>query len=223
VEKALYLPLAADPDVHRPLDLTPATRRPVRFRLSFVGAGYPNRRLAFRELAEFDLKIWGSDWDGEVLLAPRPQLGGRRVDTEESVRVFNAARINLNLHSGLDPAKLVPEGDFVNPRTFELAMCGAFQLVSDRTLLPEVFSKDEVAVFDSMEGLKQAVRHYLAHPGERAGPWPPGPGSGLCGSTPMRRAWRRCAVYRLAGVRISGPGRGARPPFRICRPGFGPN
>ncbi len=168
VENALYLPLAADPDVHRPLDLTPAERRQFGSDLSFVGAGYPNRRLAFRELAEFDLKIWGSDWDGEVLLAPRLQLGGRRVDTEESVRVFNAARINLNLHSGLDPAKLVPEGDFVNPRTFELAMCGAFQLVSDRTLLPEVFSKDEVAVFDSMEGLKQAVRHYLAHPGERA-------------------------------------------------------
>ncbi len=168
VENAVYLPMAADPDIHRPLDLSLAQRRLYGSDLSFVGAGYPNRRLAFRELADFDLKIWGGDWDGEVALAPRLQLGGRRVDTEESVRVFNAAKINLNLHSGLDPARLVPQGDFVNPRTFELAMCGAFQLVSDRTLLPEVFTTDEVAVFEDMEGLKQAVRHYLAHPGERA-------------------------------------------------------
>ncbi|MFZ5813473.1 MAG: CgeB family protein [Thermodesulfobacteriota bacterium] len=168
VENVLYLPMAADPDIHRPLELTPAERRTYGSDLSFVGAGYPNRRLAFRELDEFDLRIWGGDWDGEVPLAPRLQLGGRRVDTGESVRVFNAAKINLNLHSGLDPACLVPYGDFVNPRTYELAMCGAFQLVSDRELLPEVFAEDEVAVFRDMPGLKNAARHYLAHPDERA-------------------------------------------------------
>lgn len=167
VENALYLPMAADPAIHRPLDLTPAERRLFGSDLSFVGAGYPNRRLAFRELFGFDLKIWGSDWDGEVALAPRIQLGGRRVVTEESVKVFCASKINLNLHSGLDPAALVPEGDFVNPRTFELAMCGAFQLVSARTLLPEVFGPDEAAVFTDMAGLAQACAHYLAHPEER--------------------------------------------------------
>ncbi|MEF3695851.1 CgeB family protein [Desulfolutivibrio sp.] len=168
VENVLYLPMAADPDIHRPLDLTPAERRLYGSDLSFVGAGYPNRRMAFRELFGFDLKIWGSDWDGEVILAPRIQLGGRRVSTEESVKVFGATKVNLNLHSGLDPAALTPPGDFVNPRTFELAMCGAFQLVSGRELLPEVFAPDEVAVFTDMRGLKEAAAHYLAHPGERA-------------------------------------------------------
>jgi spore maturation protein CgeB len=168
VENALYLPMAASPDIHRPLDLTPAERRLYGSDLSFVGAGYPNRRLAFRELFGFDLKIWGSDWDGETALAPRIQFGGRRVSAEESVKVFCASKINLNLHSGLDPAHLVPAGDFVNPRTFELAMCGAFQLVSGRELLPEVFAADELAVFTDMAGLRQAAAHYLAHPEERA-------------------------------------------------------
>ncbi len=168
VENVLYLPMAADPDIHRPLDLSPAERRLYGSDLSFVGAGYPNRRMAFRELFGFDLKIWGSDWDGEIALAPRIQLGGRRVGTEESVKIFGAAKINLNLHSGLDPAVLVPAGDFVNPRTFELAMCGAFQLVSGRQLLPEAFAPDEAAVFTDMNGLKEAAAHYLAHPGERA-------------------------------------------------------
>ncbi|KUG28151.1 cgeb family protein [hydrocarbon metagenome] len=167
VENVLYLPMAADPDIHRPLDLTPAERRLYGSDLSFVGAGYPNRRAAFRELFEFDLKIWGSDWDGEVVLAPRIQFGGRRVSTEESVKVFGATTINLNLHSGLDPAALVPAGDFVNPRTFELAMCGAFQLVSGRELLPELFAPDEMAVFTDMPGLKEQAAHYLARPDER--------------------------------------------------------
>lgn len=167
VENVLYLPMAADPDIHRPLDPTPAERRLYGSDLSFVGAGYPNRRTAFRELFEFDLKIWGSDWDGEVVLAPRIQFGGRRVSTEESVKVFGATKINLNLHSGLDPSALVPAGDFVNPRTFELAMCGAFQLVSGRELLPELFAPDELAVFTDMPGLKEQAAYYLAHPDER--------------------------------------------------------
>ena len=56
---ALYLPLAAQPDFHRPMDLTPVEQRKFGSELSFMGAGYPNRRVAFRELVSRDFKIWG--------------------------------------------------------------------------------------------------------------------------------------------------------------------
>ena len=167
VEHALYLPLAADPDFHRPLELSPVERRIYGSDVSFLGAGYPNRRRAFRELMSPGLKIWGSDWDGETVLAPYLQRAGERIAPEEAVKIFNASAINLNLHSSVSTKELVPGGDFVNPRTFELAMCGAFQLVDQRELLGELFAPDELARFSSMDQLKDLIRHYLERPDER--------------------------------------------------------
>ena len=165
---SFYLPLAADPSVHHPLDLSTVERRRYGSELSFVGAGYPNRRLAFRQLAGYDLRIWGSDWDGESVLTPFLQRQGERIETDEVVKIFNASAINLNLHSSVRPGVLVGDGDFVNPRTFELAACGAFQLVDRRGLLPELFAEDELALFSDMPELLGAIDHYRAHPEERA-------------------------------------------------------
>jgi spore maturation protein CgeB len=165
---AFYLPLAADPGVHRPLELTPVERRKYGSEISFVGAGYPNRRLAFRQLAGFDLRIWGNDWDGEATLAPYLQRGGERIETEEVVRVFNATAINVNLHSSVRPGVLVGDGDFVNPRTFELAACGAFQVTDRRALLPELISEDELALFSDMPELIHRIEFYRFNPEARA-------------------------------------------------------
>lgn len=163
----LYLPLAADPEFHKPQELSPVERRKWGSAVSFVGAGYPNRRVAFRRLLNYDFKIWGSDWEGDSVLASYVQLGGARVDSADCVRIFNATRINLNLHSSVDPNRLVSDGDFVNPRTFELAACNAFQLTDRRALLSEAFNEDELATFGSMDELCALMDHYLAHPAER--------------------------------------------------------
>jgi spore maturation protein CgeB len=187
VENALYLPMAALPELYRPLRggancqagecgpadaLSPAERRDFGADLSFMGAGYPNRRLAFRELgrelAGRDFRIWGTEWEGEPLLEPHLRMKGVRITPEQSVRIFNAAKINLNLHSSVKAEETVSRGDFVNPRTFEVAACGAFQLVDERLLLPEMFEPDELATFSSLDDLKAKVDYYLAHPAERA-------------------------------------------------------
>jgi spore maturation protein CgeB len=166
-KNALYLPLAADPDFHKPLEPTPVEKRQWGADVAFLGAGYPNRREAFKDLTGSGLKIWGSDWDGDEILAPLVQRGGERIAPEDAVKIFNATAVNLNLHSSIDGKKLVSGGDFVNPRTFELAMCGAFQLVDERSLLPELFAPDELATFTDLEGLKASIHRFLAAPGER--------------------------------------------------------
>ncbi|MCL1915139.1 MAG: glycosyltransferase [Desulfovibrionaceae bacterium] len=168
VRGAFYLPLAAQPSLHRPLELTTTEKRSFGADLSFMGAGYPNRRLAFRRLTAYNFKIWGTEWEGEAALAGCLQMEGRRISPEETVRIFNAAKINLNLHSGTRREEAVTHGDFVNPRTFEIAACGAFQLVDRRTLMPELFADGELAVFDSLEELTDKIEHALAHPEERA-------------------------------------------------------
>jgi spore maturation protein CgeB len=164
----LYLPLAAHPDVHRPLELTPTELRTYGSELSFLGAGYPNRRTAFQRYLGHDFKIWGSDWEGDVLLEPLVQRNGARIEPEEAVKIFNAGKINLNLHSSIRSEGEIVEGDFVNPRTFEIACCGGFQLVDRRSLMPELFAEDELALFSSLKTMQEKVDHYLAHPEERA-------------------------------------------------------
>ena len=167
-KNALYLPLAALPEFHKPLDLGPAERALWGADIAFMGAGYPNRRVAFRPLARRGLKIWGTEWDGDCELAPCVQQGGRRISPEECVKIYNATRININLHSSVQCDDLVPPGDFVNPRTFELGAVGAFQLVDRRALMDELFGGDTLVTFSSHEEFLQQVDYYLAHPAECA-------------------------------------------------------
>jgi spore maturation protein CgeB len=166
-ENVLYLPLAAQPDFHRPMELSPVERRKFGSQVSFMGAGYPNRRKAFHELVNFDFKVWGTEWEGDHVLEPLLQLKGARVTPEECVKIFNATAINLNLHSSIQAGELVTFGDFVNPRTFELAACGAFQLVDKRTLMTETFAEDELATFSSIDELTEQIEYFSSHPEER--------------------------------------------------------
>ena len=157
-----YLPMAADPTVHRPLDVTEADRQRYGADVSFVGAGYANRRQLLPSLIghPWSFKIWGNEWDGAGDVSPALQLNGARIDTETCMKVFNATKINLNLHSttglGLDP-----QADFVNPRTFELAACGAFQLVDHRSLLGDLFSSEELVSFREFREVSGMIPTWL--------------------------------------------------------------
>lgn len=130
--------------------------------LSFVGAGYANRRRLFPALLRhpWSFKLWGNEWEGAEDLRSVIQLNGARIDTATCMKVFNATAINLNLHSttgeGLDP-----QADFVNPRTFELAACGAFQLVDHRSHLPECFTDREIVSFRDFGDVPALVTKWL--------------------------------------------------------------
>jgi spore maturation protein CgeB len=160
--------MACEPGIHQPLALTPEERQIYSSDVSFVGAGYYNRRNFFQGLLDFDLKIWGSDWAGCPSLRSIIQRGGARISTQDSVKIFNAATIHLNLHSSPYHEGVNPHGDYVNPRTFELAGCGAFQLVDNRSLLPDLFEVgDEIVCFSTLSEARRLISHYLSHPDER--------------------------------------------------------
>lgn len=157
-----YLPMAAEPSIHRPLTLTSEEYTTLGADVSFVGAGYANRRELLPRLVtkEWTFKLWGNEWDGVAALTGVLQRAGARIDTDTCVKVFNGTKVNINLHSwtgeGLDP-----EGDFVNPRTFELAACGAFQIVDERSLLPEVFTREQIVTAGRPDDFVPHVRHWL--------------------------------------------------------------
>jgi spore maturation protein CgeB len=157
-----YLPLAAQPNIHKPCRLSQEETERYGSVVSFVGAGYMNRRTFLARLGRPDLQIWGNEWDGSPpALQELIQEGGRRVGTEETVRIFNASTINLNIHSSTCHEEVDPHGDFVNPRAFEILACGGFQLVDRRSLLPEVFNEQEIVVFEDLKDAREKIRHFL--------------------------------------------------------------
>ncbi|MBU1938058.1 glycosyltransferase, partial [bacterium] len=135
-----YLPAAACSHLHKPMTLTAEEQQKYGSDISFVGAGYFNRLESFQQLMNYDFKIWGNDWPKESPVFARVQQDARRIEPEEIVKIFSASIINLNLHSSPTHPGVDPFGEFVNPRTFEIAACGAFQLVDERKYLGELFN-----------------------------------------------------------------------------------
>ena len=160
-----YLPMAAFPNVHKPVEMTEEEKKYYGSDVSFAGAGYYNRRHFFTGLIDYDLKIWGTDWDMRSKLANFVQRSGSRVNTDEIVKIYNASRININLHSSTYHKDVHPFGDFVNPRTFEIMSCGGFQLVDRRSGLHGLFEEgEEVIIFDDLHDLRQKIDYYLKNP-----------------------------------------------------------
>lgn len=164
-----YLPTACDPYFHIPMNLSPEDKQKWGSPISFVGAGYHNRQQMFAALAYEPFKIWGSEWPGCKPFDRMVQEQSRRIAPEEYIKIFNATDVNLNLHSSTERDGVDPFGDFLNPRTFELASCGAFQLVDERALLGECFDiGKEMITFRNGADLKEKIHYYLERPEERA-------------------------------------------------------
>lgn len=168
VKNFSYLPLAASSDIHKKTELTAEETKEYGSDISFVGAGYYNRRMFFPGLLDLDFKIWGSEWDMNSPLGRVVQRASARIETEDTVKIFNAAKININLHSSTYHEGVNPYGDFVNPRTFELASCEAFQLSDYRSEMPDLFKiGEEIICFEDINDLRQKIKYYLENPEER--------------------------------------------------------
>jgi spore maturation protein CgeB/Tfp pilus assembly protein PilF len=163
-----YLPLACEPAIHQPWHADPAEHQNYRCQLGFMGSPYLNRLRVFDQLTQYSLGVWGQGWDQHDLspaLKACVREGNRRITPEESVKIYSSADIIINLHSSPFVDGINPDGDFVNPRTFEIAACAGFQLSDNRKELAPLFSlNDEIVVFRSFAELVNQIDYWLAHP-----------------------------------------------------------
>ena len=135
--------------------------------ISFAGAGYRNRQRLFSGLTDFDFKIWGVEWQAPELksLLCRPD---ERFTPEWFAKIVSGSAINLNLHSSATQAGVDPACDTINPRVFEIAACGGFQLCDPCRGLDMFFDfESELPVYRDLGELREKITHYLAHPDER--------------------------------------------------------
>ena len=162
------LPMAFDPAVTQPVELTDEQRQRYECDLSFVAAGYHNRLQFIPALFDLGLRLYGTDWPETEPYAsamPEPNL---RQSSASSNLIFNATRINLNLHSSPWCDGVNPVGDYLNPRSFELAGARAFQLVDGRSHLPDALKPGiEVETYKDINECRKKVAYYLEHADER--------------------------------------------------------
>lgn len=162
-----YVQTGCDPDVHRPVTLTEEEKAEYAADISFAGAGYPNRNQLFAGLTDYDLKLWGVNWTGRDLQARvcRPE---ERFTPETFNKIVAATKINLNLHSSTAHPGVDPQCDAINPRVFEIAAAGGFQLCDPCQGLASFFDfKTELPVYRDLAELRRLIDHYLAHPEDR--------------------------------------------------------
>ncbi|MCP4642823.1 MAG: glycosyltransferase [bacterium] len=162
-----FVQTACDPEVHRPVDLGDDERPEFECDLSFAGAGYHNRNTLLSGLTDYDMKIWGVEWHAKALLS-RVCRPDERFSPEQFARIVAGSKINLNLHSSATHSGVDPQCDAINPRVFEIAACGGFQLCDPCIGLERLFDFDtELPVYRDLTDLRSQIDHYLEHADER--------------------------------------------------------
>jgi spore maturation protein CgeB len=163
------LPMGFDPGLHRPVELSSDERARYGADLSFVGAAYHNRVQFLPALVPLGLRVWGTGWPALPAFTSCMPEPNRHQSSEVSNKIFNASKINLNLHSSPWTDGVNPVGDYLNPRTFELAGARAFQLVDERSALAAAFRPGvELETFRDLDECRRKIRHYASRPDERA-------------------------------------------------------
>jgi spore maturation protein CgeB len=162
-----YIPTGCDPEIHHPVELTPEQQADLACDISFAGAGYANRIAMFKGLTDYDFKIWGVDWIAYELRA-LVRNPGQRFSPEDFARIVAASKINLNLHSSIATDGVDANADAVNPRVFEIAACGGFQLCDPCTNLDALFDFDsEIPVYRGLPELRKKLDYFLRHDDDR--------------------------------------------------------
>jgi spore maturation protein CgeB len=162
-----YLPMACSPQIHLKLPKD-AIENEYSSDISFMGAAFANRVNFFSHFTDYNLKLFGTGWNDYNLFKNNCMFEGRRISIPESVKIYNASKININLHSSNEDNLFDQYGDFINPRTFEICSCGAFQLTDDREALREFFTPGlNIETFSTIEEAKDKINYYLIHENER--------------------------------------------------------
>ncbi len=156
-----------DPEVHRPVALTPEEQAEFGCDVSFAGAGYYNRLNVLSGLTDYDFKLWGVGWDRRELY-PHWQRQGERFDEEIYRKIVAGSKVNVNLHSSTTHEGVDPACDAINPRVFEIAACGGFQLCDPCKGLDELFDLEtELPAYRTLGELRDRIDYYRDRDAER--------------------------------------------------------
>ncbi|MFA9556922.1 glycosyltransferase [Evansella sp. AB-rgal1] len=145
----------------------------------FMGAAWNNRLSMFDEiahsLAKKNVIIVGYHWNrmkNYHLLSEK--VRHTILSPEESASLINQSKIVINHHRSFDDSTFFSKnsnklpGLSINPRTFEISACSAFQLTDIRQELSRYFQLGkEIETYSSPLELIEKIDYYLVHEDER--------------------------------------------------------
>jgi spore maturation protein CgeB len=167
INGAQWLPVACDPEYHKPIPLLPAEMERYGHDIVFAGSYYPNRASLFEKLTGFDFGIWGPGWDKlESASKLREHIKGYHTPPSEWLKIYSASKIVLAVHYQ-DPENVIPVYQ-ASPRVFEALACGAFVIVDNQKDVFSLFDDEKHLVsFSDSDDLIEKITYYLAHPQKR--------------------------------------------------------
>lgn len=153
-----YLPHAYDPAFHFPVAPDPDEACDVLL----IATGWQSRIDLLEQIdwTGIRLSLRGTWTRMRTDSSLRPFYREGSVMNDQTPKLYASAAICLNLHRG------DPDAVSLNPRAYELAACGAFQISDDRAELTRLFGSC-VPVFRSAQELERLIHYYLDRPEHR--------------------------------------------------------
>lgn len=145
----------------------------------FIGTGFEERCQLLSAIpwgqpasGNAELSLYGHWTDLDDYATLKSAIRGETIDNPVAARMYQRARVNLNLHrtsKGIssDGTAHIVHAESLNPRCYELAACGAFFLTDPRAELTDVFGPDLIPTFDSPDTLAEQLRIWRDAPAAR--------------------------------------------------------
>lgn len=167
-----FLSFGCIADLHKKIKLSEEEYKKYGSDVCFAGTVSEGRIKVLEELSDFNLKVWSPrsvysfEEKSRIKISKLPsssplysKFTGIAVWNEELVKVYNASKIVLNIHS----PQTVPI-----MRDFEVTGCGAFLVTDYARSLETMFSPgEEIICYKNIEELIDLVKFYLSHSSER--------------------------------------------------------
>ena len=160
-KKALFLPQAAYTGYYHPIE---GTKKDID--ILFVGDLYHSRRRqqyikgvikAFpgKKIKVFGIyKPWYKNPLKALLRERRDIYTNRNIEPEEVNKLYNRARVVLNIHNE-------QQSDGANPKVFEICASGAYQVCDANPYIKELFPDGNVGIYETQEQMNALIREAL--------------------------------------------------------------
>lgn len=169
-----YLPLAVNPVVYQPKYV------PAQYQsdICFIGNAFFNRVRLIDQIAPFlaarETRIIGYLWRRlRRYQSLKRHIRIAWISADEAASYYNGAKIVINIHRAHDDkvhnknSRNIP-GLSINPRTYEIAACGAFQLTDVRQDLSDFYIPGvEIETYFSPKELVDKMVYYLHNEEQR--------------------------------------------------------
>ena len=160
----IFIPHGFDPEIHRPLAMTPREMANFACDVSFIGVWSPKKEkmLSYlkEKMPEITLKIWGGQWNKATAPFLKTSIQGTSVIGDLYAIAIQCSKINLAILS--EKVTGSSSGDLITARTFHITGASGFMLHERNSESVLYFNEnEEAAFFDGEEELVAKVKEFL--------------------------------------------------------------